>query len=172
MSRHAKCTASNPITVSEKLNNFEKKFETVVEDVAQLKIELQLSKDQFLDAKKEIAKVKRENDELHSQLLVSAQEIQKIKAEICDLKNKFELEEVNIASAVKITVVDQVNIGSAAKITDLDQVDVESAVKTTDVTLPRKIIQKLPCKTVSELNVLKEDLMRDLGTLIYMVSIV
>lgn len=158
MSRHAKCTASNPITVSEKLNNFEKKFETVVEDVAQLKIELQLSKDQFLDAKKEIAKVKRENDELHSQLLVSAQEIQKIKAEICDLKNKFELEEVNI--------------GSAAKITDLDQVDVESAVKTTDVTLPRKIIQKLPCKTVSELNVLKEDLMRDLGTLIYMVSIV
>lgn len=203
MNRHEKCTSSNilrktsvlqpksranitsfkqqnPITVSEKLNNFEKKFETVIVHLDQLKIEvqlskeqspntvlenlnnleeklktvvldvtqlgteLQLSKDELVDSRNEILKVNRENNELHSLLDISTQEIQKNSAEIYDLKKKIELQNVSVASGVTMT----------------------------DVTLPRRIFQRLPCETDSELDAFKEDLLRDIHTLIYMVSMI
>lgn len=203
MDRHVKCTSSNtlpktsvlqpknrvnltsfkqqnPITVSEKLNNFEKKFETVVKDIDHLKVEFQLSKeqnynavserldnldekfktvildvvrlgselqlsmDELLASKNEIAKVTKENTELRSMVVVSTEEIRKISAETFDLKAKLELQRGTAASVVTMT----------------------------DVTSARRIFLKLPCDTVSELDMLKEDLIRDIPTLIYMVSII
>lgn len=80
----------NPVTVSEKLNLIEKKFQTVNGEMEQLKIDHQLCKNQLVEAQQEISQCKEVTNELRS--------------EICELKKKFVPEEANIAGSLMKTL--------------------------------------------------------------------
>ncbi len=164
----------NPVTVSEKLNNLEKKFESVI-------AELKLSKDELVDSRKEIKVVKDENVELRAQLGTVMAELQWAKDQLVDSKKEIaEMKDDNVDLRAQLAGNNQLikNVSTEMcnlkkkiekKGEDIGQ-NFASSVGIVGVNLPKRILQKLPCKTVEELILLKEDL-KDLDTRVHIVSI-
>ena len=181
----------NPVTLSEKLKNVEDKCEALVTDLAELKVELNRTKDELSDAKNEAAKQTKEKDDLSQEIKVIkieltdakneaakqakeksdlSQEIKDIKVELSAAKNeaaKQAKEKDEISQEIKVI---KAKISKLNKKIQLED-GIAKSVTTSDSSLPRKIFQNLPCDSEDEMDDLRDHLKRNLDTLLYVVSV-
>lgn len=157
-----------PVTISEKVNDLEKKFAAVI-------AELERSKDQFVDSKKEIVEIKADNVELRAQLENVVAELKLSKDQLVDSKKEVaELREENVGLRTNLAagndLIQNVNVEICKLKKKLESKGEGPPHEDMERNVAKSIFKKLPCGEMPQLIFLKSNI-EDQATNDYIVSI-